>query len=153
METKPQVWDLSRLYPETSTKMYTHEFGFCTELSMRVWCIKKFEALWELRTNLLNCTRKSTRILHWKIRAAWSWGKSSSIYRLTSLPPVAKWGHKNIHNCLRFWCQTWLLPQISSRYRHQLLLIILPTEEEKLPQRIYSYVCAKSNWRVCSSIA
>ncbi len=25
---KPQVWDLSRLCPETSTKLYVHEFGF-----------------------------------------------------------------------------------------------------------------------------
>ncbi len=27
---KPQVWELSRLCPETSTKFYVHEFGFCT---------------------------------------------------------------------------------------------------------------------------
>ncbi len=27
---KPQVWELSRLCPETSTKLYIHEFGFCT---------------------------------------------------------------------------------------------------------------------------
>ncbi len=26
----PQVWELSRLCPETSTKLYVHEFGFCT---------------------------------------------------------------------------------------------------------------------------
>ncbi len=26
---KPQVWELSRLCPETSTKLYVHEFGFC----------------------------------------------------------------------------------------------------------------------------
>ncbi len=25
---KPQVWELSRLCPETSTKLYVHEFGF-----------------------------------------------------------------------------------------------------------------------------
>ncbi len=25
---KPQVWQLSRLYPETSTKLYVNEFGF-----------------------------------------------------------------------------------------------------------------------------
>ncbi len=27
---KPQVWELSRLCPETSTKLYVHEFGFCS---------------------------------------------------------------------------------------------------------------------------
>ncbi len=27
---KPQVWELSRLGPETSTKLYVHEFGFCS---------------------------------------------------------------------------------------------------------------------------
>ncbi len=26
---KPQAWELSRLCPETSTKLYVHEFGFC----------------------------------------------------------------------------------------------------------------------------
>ena len=26
---KPQVWELLRLFPETSTKLYVHEFGFC----------------------------------------------------------------------------------------------------------------------------
>ncbi len=27
---KPQVWELSRLCPETSTKLCVHEFGFCS---------------------------------------------------------------------------------------------------------------------------
>ncbi len=27
---KPQVWELSRLCPETATWLYVHEFGFCT---------------------------------------------------------------------------------------------------------------------------
>jgi hypothetical protein len=27
---KPQVWKLSRLCPETSTKLYVHKFAFCT---------------------------------------------------------------------------------------------------------------------------
>jgi hypothetical protein len=27
---KPQVWELSRLCPETSTKLYVHELGFCS---------------------------------------------------------------------------------------------------------------------------
>ncbi len=26
---KPRVWKLSRLCPETSTKLYVHEYGFC----------------------------------------------------------------------------------------------------------------------------
>jgi len=26
---KLQIWELSRLCPETSTKLYVHEFGFC----------------------------------------------------------------------------------------------------------------------------
>ncbi len=30
---KPQVWELSRPCPETSTKLYVHEFGFSTRLS------------------------------------------------------------------------------------------------------------------------
>jgi hypothetical protein len=29
---KPQVWELTRLCPETSTKLYVHEFGFCIRL-------------------------------------------------------------------------------------------------------------------------
>ncbi len=27
---KPQVWELSRLWPDTSTKLYVHEFSFCS---------------------------------------------------------------------------------------------------------------------------
>ncbi len=27
---KPQVWELSRLCPETFTKLFVHEFGFCS---------------------------------------------------------------------------------------------------------------------------
>jgi hypothetical protein len=27
---EPQVLEISRLCPETSTKLYVHEFGFCT---------------------------------------------------------------------------------------------------------------------------
>jgi hypothetical protein len=30
---KPQVWELSRLWSETSTKLYVHEFGFYTAVS------------------------------------------------------------------------------------------------------------------------
>jgi hypothetical protein len=32
---KPQVWELSRLCPETSTKLYVHEFGFCMQSRIR----------------------------------------------------------------------------------------------------------------------
>ncbi len=37
------------------------------------------------------------------------------------------------------WCQIWLHPQTSSRYRQQLLVTLLPTVEEILPQ--WKYVC------------
>ncbi len=38
---KPQVWELSRLCPETSTKLYVHEFGFrsglfAEQIAMRI---------------------------------------------------------------------------------------------------------------------
>jgi hypothetical protein len=33
---KPQVWELSKLCPKTSTKLYIHEFGFCT-LTESLW--------------------------------------------------------------------------------------------------------------------
>jgi len=41
---KPQVWELSRSFPETSTKFYVHEFGFCTGIllikSCETYCSK-----------------------------------------------------------------------------------------------------------------
>jgi hypothetical protein len=43
---------------------------------------------------------------------------------------------QTVQNCLRFCCQICLLPQISSRYKQQLLLTILPTGEEILSQWI-----------------
>jgi hypothetical protein len=29
---KPQVWELSRLFPETSVKLYVHDFGFWSQI-------------------------------------------------------------------------------------------------------------------------
>ncbi len=34
---KPQIWELSRLCPEASTKLYVHEFGFGTALHFSVF--------------------------------------------------------------------------------------------------------------------
>jgi hypothetical protein len=31
---KPQIWELTRLWPETSTKLYVHEFGFYSRVSV-----------------------------------------------------------------------------------------------------------------------
>jgi hypothetical protein len=35
---KPQVWELSTLYPETSSKLYVHEFGFWKQLMLALNC-------------------------------------------------------------------------------------------------------------------
>jgi hypothetical protein len=35
---KPQVGELSRLCPETSTKLHDHEFGFCCVLETVLAC-------------------------------------------------------------------------------------------------------------------
>ncbi len=41
LRKKPQVWELSRLCPETSTKLYVHEFGFRRgRTACRKGCIK-----------------------------------------------------------------------------------------------------------------
>jgi hypothetical protein len=39
---KPQVWELSRLCPETSTKLYVHEFGFSSESRIRQVYLENF---------------------------------------------------------------------------------------------------------------
>ncbi len=36
---KPQVWELSRFCPETSTKLYVHEFGFRKTLLLFHWIL------------------------------------------------------------------------------------------------------------------
>ncbi len=50
---KPHVWELSRLCPETSTKLYVHEFDFCTwSLTSSAWGSKAFASLkWAARIN------------------------------------------------------------------------------------------------------
>ncbi len=47
---KPQVWELSRLCQETSTKFYVHEFGFWTvsQLELTAYCI-----YWEYTVSVL----------------------------------------------------------------------------------------------------
>jgi hypothetical protein len=41
LRKKPQVWELSRLCPETSTKLHVHEFGFSRgRTAWRKGCIK-----------------------------------------------------------------------------------------------------------------
>jgi hypothetical protein len=47
---KPQVWELSRLCPETSTKLYVHQLGFWT------CCLEEYTCVIWMLPNVL-CTR------------------------------------------------------------------------------------------------
>ncbi len=65
---KPQAWELSRLCPETSTKLYVHDFGFCsgsTDLGFwEVFCLEDFFMPF-LHTLLKNAEAESYATLAW----------------------------------------------------------------------------------------
>ncbi len=60
---KPQVWEFSRLCPETSTKLCVHEFGFRLRVLLRVLKNKSVLFVWALRVFTIICCLSVVKII------------------------------------------------------------------------------------------
>ncbi len=66
---KPQVWELSRLCPETSTNLYVHEFHICTVFDCRwVYALSPSSCCWWIKF----CNRVVDLCLYYWTYAGWS---------------------------------------------------------------------------------
>ncbi len=73
---------------------------------------------------------------HWLCFEAKIFIKKYSVFLLLKYQRLLQ----TIQNCMRFWCQIWLLPEIFSTYRQLLLMNILPTVENIAPVDICTFV-------------
>jgi hypothetical protein len=102
-----QVWELSRLCPETSTKLNVHEFVFChllmgevgrTGLDTEVfdildgnWSTHDTDALL-VSKYFVSCFRQRTRELAWKLLRG-KWRLVCELWRRQVPPEVNTWRH------------------------------------------------------------
>ncbi len=62
---------------------------------MRVWCIKKMEALWEsMQKSTKDCQKNPRKLFGKKFGNFFAQRKSSQLLRLTSFKTIEEWGRQ-----------------------------------------------------------